>query len=102
MAAIEAKYKKLAEIWHAKGRKAFSDAIRKQEIPDWNDFFEEEWLKFTIVKFRCSECGYIKEVKTINLSDNDKGLMIDLNDFLALMCMSCGNMIEIDKWKVIK
>ena len=50
MNLIEAKYKKIAEIFHAKGRKAFNDAIYKQKLPNWNEFFEDEWVKFTTQK----------------------------------------------------
>ena len=99
MNAIEANYKRMAKIWHAKGRKAFNDAIYKQEIPNWDDFFEETWKKFTIIKLKCP-CGYIKEFK-INF-DNNIDIFQDFNGYTALMCISCGNMIEIDKWEMIK
>ena len=107
MAAIEAKYKKMAEIWHAKGRKAFNDALmrsrRGQTIPDWNEFFEKEWINFTIIKLKCSECGFVKEIKIDFDANLDSSIFADLNHkYSHLMCVSCGNVIEIRnyfKWK---
>jgi hypothetical protein len=100
MAALEAKYKKFAEIWHHKGRKAFSDAISKQELPNWNDFFEEEWAKFVIIKLKCPKCENIKEFK-VNFEKDEINVFEEFNGYVALICISCGDMIEIDRWKVI-
>ena len=100
MNLIEAKYKKIAEIFHAKGRKAFNDAIYKQKLPNWNEFFEDEWVKFTTLKLRCPECHHARDFKL----DLERGsdVMENLNQYINLICTTCGKLIDINKCIIIK
>lgn len=105
MTALEAKYKKFAEIWHHKGRKAFNDALirsrRGQTIPNFDDVFEEEWKNFVVIKLKCPKCSHIKEFK-VDFEKDDINVFEELNGYTALICISCGDMIELNKWETIE
>ena len=94
------RYKEFAKIWHQKGRKAFNDAIYKQELPNWDDFFEEAWKEFITITVKCPKCSHIKSFE-INLNDTfDKKK--ELGRYINLLCRVHKDFVPLEEWEVIE
>jgi len=99
MALIEAKYKGLAKKFFHKGLKAFNDAIRQQELPNWNDFFDDLWEKFTNLTLRCPDCHHIKNFGLDFQGSLDIGE--EFNKYINIICPTCKRLVDLNRWIIV-
>ena len=96
----------IADIWFEKGKKALSDALNNQILPNWNKFFDKLWEEFTTFKLKCTECGQITPFN-IDFSrfDIDFYANFDIDKYLkgieSLMCFGCYKFQDVNIWEKV-
>jgi len=96
-------YKEVAKKFFFQGTKAFSEALRKQKLPDWNEFFEQLWTSFFTIKLVCLKCNNRKILKLEVYPDcSTLDIKEYYNDFTGLICETCGTLVPSHMWREVR